>query len=102
MPQDCTPPEARTKVALLVNTAIQRFPNGVPLLDPINDLGIKDDAFQTLIERAEALATRLSSHKLAIESGEKERREMVHTYEQKVEKLEQARLLRLVMSTETG
>ena len=71
---------------------MKRFPSGIPLLDPVNDLGIKDDAFQTLIKRAEALATRLCSHQLAVEYGEKERREMVNTYEQKVEKLEQARL----------
>ena len=94
MPQDCTTPEARNKVGLLIKTVKQRFPDGVPLLDPVSDLGVKSDAFHTLIRRAEALTERLSSHKLATDYKEKDRRAMVQTFEQKAEKLEQAKLLR--------
>jgi ATP-dependent RNA helicase DOB1 len=87
-------PEARKKVAMAVKEVQKRFPEGVPLLDPINDLKIQDPNFTTLIERAEALAKRLSSHKLATEYGEEDRIRLVQAYESKLDLKERARLLR--------
>lgn len=94
MPQDCTTPEARNRVGLLLKTAMNRFTDGLQLLDPVTDLGIKDDEFQTLLKRAEALTERLLSHKLATDYEEKNLRGMVLTFQKKSEKLEQAKLLR--------
>lgn len=94
MPQDCTTPEARNKVGLLFKTAMNRFTDGLQLLDPVIDLGINDDEFQTFLKRAEALTERLSSHKLATDYDEKDRRAMVQACQKKAEKLEHAKHLR--------
>jgi ATP-dependent RNA helicase DOB1 len=87
-------PEARKKVALAVKEVQKRFPEGVPLLDPIKDLRINDQNFTTLMERAEALAKRLSSHKLATDYSEEDRIRLVQAYEKKLDLKERARLLR--------
>jgi ATP-dependent RNA helicase DOB1 len=94
IPQDVTTPEARNKVAMSVKEVEKRFPEGIPLLDPIGDLGIKDEAFQTHLQRAEALTERLASHKLATDYPEQERLSLVHGYEKKAEYLEQAKAYR--------
>jgi ATP-dependent RNA helicase DOB1 len=87
-------PEARKKVAMSVREVLKRFPEGVPLLDPIKDLKIKDEHFTTLMERAEALAKRLSAHKLYTDFSEEHRLRLVHSYEKKLDLKERARLLR--------
>jgi ATP-dependent RNA helicase DOB1 len=94
IPQDVTTPEARNKVAMSVKEVEKRFPEGIPLLDPIGDLGIKDEAFQTHLQRAEALTERLASHKLATDYPVQERLSLVHGYEKKAEYLEQAKAYR--------
>lgn len=94
LPQDCTTQEARNKVGLLVKMAASRFESGLPLLDPVADLGIKDDEFHTLLERAQALTERLSSHSLATDYKEDDRRVMVRAFQKKHDKVEQAKLLR--------
>ena len=95
LPQDCTSLDALNRVSLLLNTAINRFTDGgLPLLDPVTDLGIRDDEFQLLLRRAESLTDRLATHPLAVRFEEKDRRELVQAYRQRFEKLEQAKLLR--------
>jgi ATP-dependent RNA helicase DOB1 len=94
LPQDCTTLDALNRVALLLNTAKNRFTDGLPLLDPVTDLGIRDDEFQTLLNRAAALTDRLASHCIAVDYDEKDRRELVQAYRLRFEKLEQAKLLR--------
>jgi ATP-dependent RNA helicase DOB1 len=94
IPQDVTTPEARRKVAMLVLEATKRFSDGIPLLDPVTDMGIKDAAFQKLIERAEKLSERLASHKLSTDFEESNRLVVVQAYEKKAEKLEHAKKLR--------
>jgi len=91
IPQDVTSPEARNKVAISVKEVKNRFPEGIPLLDPVSDLGIKDDAFQTLLQRAEAVTERLATHTLATEYPEEERRSLVNAYEKRAGLLEQAK-----------
>lgn len=86
--------ESRKKVALAVKEVNRRFPEGPPLLDPVKDLGIKEDSFNVLIERAEALAKRMSEHKLVVEWEEDERVRLVQDYEKKLELKERARFLR--------
>jgi ATP-dependent RNA helicase DOB1 len=94
LPQDCTTLEARSRVGLLLNTAMSRFIDGLQLLDPVADLGISDDEFQTLLKRAETLTERLATHKLATDHNETDRRMLVHAYRKRFEKLEHAKLLR--------
>lgn len=94
IPQDLTIPEARKKVAMSMNEVRRRFPEGIPLLDPVSDLGIKDETFQTLLTRAEALTQRLASHTLAADFQEDKRVELVRAYEKRIEYLQQARVYR--------
>lgn len=42
----------------------KRFPDGVPLLDPIDDMGIKDPALKKVIQKLEAFEHRMYSHPL--------------------------------------
>jgi ATP-dependent RNA helicase DOB1 len=93
-PQALHSPEARKKVSLSVKEVHKRFPEGLPLLDPVKDLGIEEDSFKTLIERAEALTKRLALHKLAAEFSEEDRVRLVQAYEKKADVKERARLLR--------
>lgn len=40
----------------------KRFPDGVPLLDPIDDMGIKDPGLKKVIQKVEAFEHRMYSH----------------------------------------
>lgn len=42
----------------------KRFPDGVPLLDPIDDMGIKDPALKKVIQKVEAFEHRMYTHSL--------------------------------------
>lgn len=87
-------PEARKKVAMAVKEVKKRFPDGVPLLDPIKDLKIRDENFTTMMQRAEALTKRLTAHKLAVEFPEEDRVRLVQAYEKQMDLKERARLLK--------
>ena len=43
----------------------RRFPEGLGLLDPVEDMGIKDEAFKTLIHvRAPAVSPRVAAREI--------------------------------------
>ena len=88
------PSESRTNVALSVKEVQKRFPDGIPLLDPVKDLGIKDDDFKTLLGRAATLTERLSSHKLSTDFSEEDRLSRVQAFEKQTELLASAKLLK--------
>ncbi len=87
-------PEARKKVAMAVKEVKKRFPDGVPLLDPIKDLKIRDENFTTMMQRADALSKRLAAHKLATEFPQEDRIRLVQAYEKQMDLKERARLLK--------
>jgi ATP-dependent RNA helicase DOB1 len=93
-PQALHTPEARKKVSLSLAEVQKRFPDGIPLLDPVKDLGIEEDTFKTMMDRAEALTKRLSSHKLSADFSDEDRLRLVQAYEKKAEVKERARALR--------
>ncbi|CAH3186779.1 unnamed protein product, partial [Porites evermanni] len=47
----------------------RRFPDGLPLLDPIEDMGIKDDGLKTVIRKIETLEHRMYTHPLHKDSS---------------------------------
>ncbi|ETE72808.1 Superkiller viralicidic activity 2-like 2, partial [Ophiophagus hannah] len=47
----------------------KRFPDGVPLLDPIDDMGIKDPGLKKVIQKIEAFEHRMYSHPLHNDSN---------------------------------
>jgi len=94
VPQDTKPQEARKNIMKSLQEVQRRFPDGLPLLDPVQDLKINVGEFNKLLERASELKGRLASHKLSTEVDEKERLRRVSAYERKSDQLESARLLR--------
>jgi ATP-dependent RNA helicase DOB1 len=93
-PQDCTTVEARRKVEASVKEVRKRFPDGLPLLDPVDDLKISDETFKTLLDRATTLAERMVEHKAASEIPEARLNVLVVAYENKTDLQAQAKLLR--------
>jgi ATP-dependent RNA helicase DOB1 len=94
LPQDVHPAEKRKDVAARMKEVKKRFPEGVPLLDPIKELGIKGDDFSKLLGRAETLSERMSQHKLFTDYPEEERLQLVNAYRTKAEFLDQALVIR--------
>jgi ATP-dependent RNA helicase DOB1 len=94
VPADVRTPEARKNIAAAVKEVHRRFEDGIPLLDPIRDLKITEVEFKTLMERAEVLTERLSTHKVSNEFGEEDRLAKVSAFEKKEEMLESSRVLR--------
>lgn len=94
VPQDTKPPESRKNIMKSLKEVQRRFPDGLPLLDPVKDLKINVSEFNKLLERASELKERLASHKLATDVDEKERARACTAYERKQDEMDKARLLR--------
>lgn len=94
IPKDCTTIESRRKVKSSVQEVKKRFQDGIPLLDPVADLGITDESFKTLLERAKTLALRMSEHKLSSEVPVETRLELVSAFEKTADLKAQAKVLR--------
>ena len=93
-PKSVRTQEARKKIALSIKEVKKRFPEGIPLLDPIKDLGIEEEAFKTLMDRASALSDRLLQHKLFTDFDEEARLQLVHAHESRMDLRERARRIR--------
>ncbi|XP_050401824.2 exosome RNA helicase MTR4 [Patella vulgata] len=61
---DLRPLDNRMRVFKSLVEVKKRFPDGIPLLDPIEDMGIKDKALTEIIKKIEAFEHRLYSHPL--------------------------------------
>lgn len=64
LPSDLKPYDHRATVFKTLCEVEKRFPDGVPLLDPFEDMGIKDPAFKVLVEKIEKLELTMRSHAL--------------------------------------
>lgn len=49
LPKDLRSSDNRFSVGKSIQEVIRRFPDGVPLLDPIEDMNIKDEQFKKVI-----------------------------------------------------
>lgn len=65
LPTDIRPPDARTSVLKTINEVLRRFPDGLPPLDPIEDMKIKSKDFERCVRKVESLEQRLHSHALS-------------------------------------
>jgi len=63
VPKDIRSVENRESVGKAIREVRRRFPDGVPLLDPVEDLKITDSAFLKLVRRLESLENRIRKHK---------------------------------------
>ena len=64
MPSDLRGPEGKTSVRRALGQIDKRFPSGVAILDPVENMGIHDDAFKSLMRKVEQLEHRLINHPL--------------------------------------
>lgn len=64
MPGDLTTRAGRDTVRKALSEVQKRFPDGVPVLDPIDDLKITDDSFTRLLKKIQVLESRLISNPL--------------------------------------
>ncbi|XP_058068474.1 DExH-box ATP-dependent RNA helicase DExH10 [Magnolia sinica] len=61
---DLRPAEARQSILLAVQQLGTRFPQGLPKLDPVKDMGIDDPEFVDLVNQIEELEQKLVAHPL--------------------------------------
>ncbi|KAL8798020.1 MAG: hypothetical protein Q9182_007019 [Xanthomendoza sp. 2 TL-2023] len=64
LPPDLRPADERNGVKKALDEVKRRFPDGVPLLDPIENMGITDASFKKLLRKIEVLESRLLSNPL--------------------------------------
>ncbi|XP_029548060.1 exosome RNA helicase MTR4 [Salmo trutta] len=62
IPKDLWPYDNRQSMLKSIQEVQKRFPDGVPLLDPIDDMGIKDPGLKKIIQKVEAFEHRMYSH----------------------------------------
>ena len=94
VPKDIHPESGRQSLAKSMIEVQRRFPEGVPLLHPVQDMNVKSVDFTKLSERSQALKDRLSSHILCSDFTEDERRKMICSYGEKKDLLEQVKVIR--------
>uniref|UniRef100_A0A674NHZ5 Exosome RNA helicase MTR4 n=1 Tax=Takifugu rubripes TaxID=31033 RepID=A0A674NHZ5_TAKRU len=64
IPKDLKPLDNRQLMLKSIQEVQKRFPDGIPLLDPVDDMGIKDQALKKIIQKVEAFEHRMYSHPL--------------------------------------
>ncbi|KAI6682661.1 hypothetical protein NL676_036542 [Syzygium grande] len=64
IPADLRPLEARQSILLAVQELGSRFPQGLPKLNPVKDMGIEDPEIVELVNHIEELERKLLSHPL--------------------------------------
>ncbi|KAJ5655436.1 rRNA-processing arch domain-containing protein [Penicillium longicatenatum] len=64
IPKDISQASTRSGVKKTLDEIQRRFPDGVPVLDPIENMNIKDDSFKKLLRKIEVLESRLLSNPL--------------------------------------
>ena len=94
IPKDIHPEPARRNLSKSMKEVQRRFPEGVPLLDPLNDMNVKSGDFKKLSGRAQALKERLSSHSICADRTDEEKKTLVRFYGKKHDLLEQAKVIR--------
>ncbi|GMM35769.1 ATP-dependent RNA helicase [Saccharomycopsis crataegensis] len=65
LPSDFKSTSQKRTVGKSINEVSKRFPDGIPLLDPIEDMKIDDKSFKMLIKKIEVLESKLHSNSLA-------------------------------------
>jgi ATP-dependent RNA helicase DOB1 len=64
LPKDLHPADQRNTVRKSIEEVKRRFPDGIAILDPIENMGITDDSFKKLLRKIEVLESRLLSNPL--------------------------------------
>ncbi|XP_072228527.1 exosome RNA helicase MTR4 [Leuresthes tenuis] len=64
IPKDLRPFDNRQLMLKSIQEVHKRFPDGIPLLDPVDDMGIKDSGLKKVIQKVEAFEHRMYTHPL--------------------------------------
>lgn len=64
MPKDWNSDAARDQIRRALIECKRRFPDGLPILDPMENMGITDDSFKKLLRKIEVLESRLLTNPL--------------------------------------
>ncbi|KAK1659617.1 DSHCT domain-containing protein [Colletotrichum godetiae] len=64
MPKDCKSQSALNEVGNSLREVHRRFPDGLPILDPVENMGITDESFKALMRKIEMLEARLLTNPL--------------------------------------
>ncbi|PBP18085.1 ATP-dependent RNA helicase DOB1, partial [Diplocarpon rosae] len=64
LPKDLKPSDQRNTVRKSLDEVKRRFPDGIAVLDPIENMGITDDSFKKLLRKIEILESRLLANPL--------------------------------------
>lgn len=59
IPKDLHSPSMRQTVHVSLSEVEKRFPDGIPLLDPIDDIKIEDSTFTKILRNIETLEDKL-------------------------------------------
>ncbi|KKK26750.1 hypothetical protein P175DRAFT_0467163, partial [Aspergillus ochraceoroseus IBT 24754] len=82
LPKDVQSADSRNGVRKALDEVKKRFPDGIAVLDPIENMGIKDDSFKKLLRKIEVLESRLLSNPL---HNSPRLQELYDQYSEKVE-----------------
>lgn len=96
LPKDLHPAEQRNTVRKSLEEVKRRFPDGIAVLDPIENMGITDDSFRKLLRKIEVLESRLLSNPLHNSPR------LVDLYNQYAEKVEIGRKIKEKKKAITG
>lgn len=64
LPKDLRQDQARETVWKSITEVQRRFPDGITMLDPVQNMGIKDAKFTTLVQKLEAMENKMFSSPL--------------------------------------
>ncbi|KAJ4488200.1 rRNA-processing arch domain-containing protein [Lentinula aciculospora] len=68
LPKDLRPEQNRETAWKSILEVQRRFPDGIPLLDPVKDMKIKDDKFTALVQKIEAMENKMYKNPLHTDS----------------------------------
>ncbi|KAG7201588.1 hypothetical protein KM043_004332 [Ampulex compressa] len=91
-PKDLRPSDNRKSVLKSIQEVKKRFPDGPPLLNPITDMRIEDQAFKDIVKKIEVLEERLYAHPLHKEPNVNKLYEQFLHKEELATQLKQAKL----------
>ncbi|MCJ1425235.1 ATP-dependent RNA helicase mtr4 [Sticta canariensis] len=91
LPSDLKQADSRNTVRKSLEEVKRRFPDGIAILDPIENMGITDPSFKKLLRKIEVLESRLLSNAL---HNSPRLPELYEQFAGKIEKLEQIRAVK--------
>ncbi|GIY08832.1 exosome RNA helicase MTR4 [Caerostris darwini] len=82
IPDNLKPLDNRMQVLRIIQTMLDQYPQGVPLLDPIENMKIKEKGLKDVIKKIEAFTPQLNEHPLHNDSSVEE---LLSQYKKKLE-----------------